>query len=294
LTPGPLPCPVVYQPMQACYRHPDNPAGIICQRCDRPICPQCMNQASVGFHCPECARKGAQKVYRGVSAMQTRPILTQVLIGLNAAVFVLGVAVDGGRSLSGSAGRVHAELGLISRAFYRGEVIGVAEGEWYRMLTSGFLHFGIVHLLFNMYALWILGGAVEHMAGRARLAVGYGVSVLAGSLGALILSPDSLTAGASGGVFGLMGFILVAQRIQGLPFRDSPLIGVLALNLLITFGMSGISVGGHIGGLAGGAVAGLALFTPALRRQGPALGYALCAGIAIGCLAGGVAVASAV
>ena len=89
MTPGPLPCPVVYQPMQACYRHPDNPAGIICQRCDRPICPQCMNQASVGFHCPECARKGAQKVYRGVSAMQTRPILTQVLIGLNAAVFVL-------------------------------------------------------------------------------------------------------------------------------------------------------------------------------------------------------------
>ncbi len=215
---APLPCGVVYDQMQTCYRHPDQPAGVICQRCDRPICPRCMNQASVGFHCPECAKVGAQKVYRGTAALQTRPLLTQVLIAANVAVFVLAAVIDGGGALQGSIGSVHIDFGLIARAFYRGELIGVAEGEWYRMVTSGFLHFGVIHLLFNMYALWILGGAVEHLAGRARLAAGYGVSVLAGSLGALILSPDSLTAGASGGVFGLMGFILVAQRLQGLPF----------------------------------------------------------------------------
>ncbi|MBP7632021.1 MAG: rhomboid family intramembrane serine protease [Acidimicrobiales bacterium] len=283
----------MYDQMQTCYRHPDQPAGVICQRCDRPICPRCMNQASVGFHCPECAKVGAQKVYRGTAALQTRPLLTQVLIAANVAVFVLAAVIDGGGALQGSIGSVHIDFGLIARAFYRGELIGVAEGEWYRMVTSGFLHFGVIHLLFNMYALWILGGAVEHLAGRARLAAGYGVSVLAGSLGALILSPDSLTAGASGGVFGLMGFILVAQRLQGLPFRDSPLIGVLVLNLFITFGISNISVGGHVGGLLGGAAAGFALSAPALRRQSPALGFALCIGLAIGCLVGGIGVASA-
>lgn len=279
--------------MQTCYRHPDQPAGVICQRCDRPICPRCMNQASVGFHCPECAKAGAQKVYRGVAALQTRPVLTQVLIAVNVAVFVLAGVVDGGRAVQGSVGSVHIDFALIAQAFYRGELIGVAEGQWYRMVTSGFLHFGLIHLLFNMYALWILGGAVEHLAGRGRLAAGYAVSVLAGSLGALILSPDNLTAGASGGVFGLMGFILVAQRLQGLPFRESPLIGVLVLNLFITFGVSNISVGGHIGGLIGGAAAGFALSAPALRRQSPALGYALCAGLAVGCLVGGYGVASA-
>jgi len=251
-----------------------------------------MHQASVGFHCPECTRSGAQKVYRGPAAMRTAPVLTQVLIGLNVAVFLLMVVLDGPETLQGSAGTIHVRLGLIASAFFRGELIGVAHGEWYRMITSGFLHFGLIHLLFNMYDLWILGSATEAMAGRARLATAYGVAVLAGSLGALILSPDSLTAGASGGVFGLMGFILVVQRIQGLPFRDSPLIGVLVLNLLITFGISSISVGGHIGGLMGGAAAGFALSSPALRRQSPALGYALCAGIAIGCLVGGIAVAS--
>lgn len=251
-----------------------------------------MNQASVGFHCPECTSRGAQKVYRGIPAIRTTPVVTSVLIGLNVAVFALGLARYGSDTIRGAVTPLHVDLGLITRAFYMGELIGVAEGQWYRMVTSGFLHFGLVHILFNMYALWVLGSAVEHIAGRARLAVGYGVALLTGSLGALILTPDGLTAGASGGVFGLMGFILVIQRIQGVPFRDSPLIGVLMLNLLITFGISNISIGGHIGGLIGGAAAGYALGAPAIRRQNPALGYALCAGMALACLVGGVGVAS--
>lgn len=140
----------------------------------------------------------------------------------------------------------------------------------------------------------MLGAVVENLEGRSRLVTGYGVALLTGSLGALILSPNDITAGASGGVFGLMGFILVAQRIQGVQFRDSPLIGVLVLNLVITFGISGISIGGHIGGLIGGAAAGYALCAPALRRQNPAIGYALCAGMAVACIVGGIGVASAI
>lgn len=278
--------------VQTCYRHPDQPAGVICQRCDRPICPRCMIQASVGFHCPECAKAGAQKVYRGAAAMQVRPLLTQVLIAVNVAVFVLGIALDGGETIGGGFTDLHARFALIDLAFYEGQLVGVAEGEWWRMITSGFLHYGVIHLALNMYALWILGGAVEQMGGRGRLAATYGVAVVVGSLGALVVTPDALTAGASGGVFGLMGAILVAQRLQGVAFRDSPLIMILVLNLVFTFGVPGISVGGHVGGLVGGALAGWLLFSPEVRRLGPAAGYAACAAVAVASLVGGVALVS--
>lgn len=256
-----------------------------------------MTQASVGFHCPECAKVGAQKVYRGPAALRTRPILTQVLIGLNVLVFAIVALQDSGEAFQGGITEIHADYSLIARFDLGGGQylpgFGVGEGEWYRMITSGFLHYGVIHLLFNMYALWLLGGAVESIGGRGRLAAAYGLSVLAGSLGALIVTPDALTAGASGGVFGLMGAILVAQRLQGVAFRDSPLLGILGLNLLFTFGISNISVGGHIGGLIGGALAGWLLFSPQVRRLNPLAGYALCAVGAGACLAFGMVVAAA-
>jgi membrane associated rhomboid family serine protease len=255
-----------------------------------------MNQASVGFHCPECAKSGAQKVYRGTAAMQVRPILTQVLIGINLLVFAIVAAQDPGEAFQGGITQFHIDFSLVAGwPIGGGQTLpyGVGDGEWYRMITSGFLHYGLIHLLFNMYALWILGGAVEHIGGRGRLAAAYGVSILAGSVGALIVTPDAFTAGASGGVFGLMGAILVAQRIQGVAFRDSPLLGVLGLNLLFTFGISNISVGGHIGGLIGGALAGWLLFSPDLRRRNPLIGYAACAALGVACLVGGLAVAGA-
>lgn len=206
-------------------------------------------------------------------------------------MFAIGIATDSSSAFRGGITQLHVDYSLVA-GFPRTD-IGVAEGEWYRMITSGFLHYGVIHLLFNMYALWLLGGAVEQMGGRGRMAATYGLSVLCGALGALIVTPDAFTAGASGGVFGLMGAILVAQRIQGVAFRDSPLIGILFLNLVFTFGISNISVGGHIGGLVGGALAGWALFSPTLRRQSPSLGYALCAGAGLACLVGGLSVAAA-
>lgn len=250
-----------------------------------------MVQASVGFHCPECAKRGAQKVYSGPAALQFRPVATMVLIAVNVAVFVYAFLVDGGNSLGGQIGELHLDYALIGSLDPR-VPLGVGHGEWYRMITSGFLHYGIIHIALNMYALWILGGAVERMAGRTRMVLAYFFSILAGSLGALIIDPGSITAGASGGVFGLMGTVLIVQRMQGVAFRDSPLIGVLAFNLIFTFGVSGISVGGHIGGLVGGALAGWLLSIPQLRQVHKLLGPALIVVAGLGLIALGIGISA--
>lgn len=290
--------------MSTCYRHPDQAAGIVCQRCDRPICPKCMHQASVGFHCPECVKSGKQKVIAGPGAFQSRPVLTQVLIALNVAVFLVGVVLDGAGAFQGDNGKLSRSFGLLAHAWQRGESfytgavlgsheVGVGGGEWYRMATSGFLHYGIIHLAFNMYALWILGRSVEHLGGRLRFGVVYATALLGGSLGALLLSPGSITAGASGAIYGLMGAIFVAQRAQGVSFRNSPLLGILMLNLFITVAIPGISIGGHLGGIVGGAAAGWLLFDLA-RRPGmdKRLPFALCGVLAAACVAIGVVFAS--
>lgn len=307
--------------LQACYRHGDQRAGVVCQRCDRPICPRCMHTASVGFHCPECVKQGGQKVYRGVAALQIRPVLTQVLIGINVAVFAVGILLSGTGAVTGSSGDLTVDGGLIAEGCVeavRGadgipvclDQVGVAQGEWYRVLTSGFLHSGWIHLGFNMYALWILGGMLERSVGRLRFGAIYLTSLLAGALGVLLLSPNQLTVGASGAVFGMMGAVFAIQRTQGISFRDSPLFGVLMLNLLITFAVPRISIGGHLGGLVGGFLAGFVLFdlagratgagrTPAgtggpvatRRNAGQQVGLALCAALAVALAIGSVVVA---
>ncbi len=263
-----------------------------------------MHQASVGFHCPECAKQGKQRVYQGIGSLRARPIVTQILIAMNVAVFLAGVALDGKRALGGDTGRLQIDFGLVAKLWkapaglYRVPVpgsqgIGVGAGEWYRIVTAGFLHYGILHLAVNMYALWILGNAVESLGGRLRFGMIYGVSLVAGGLGALILSPGSLTAGASGAIFGLMGAIFLAQRAQGISFRDSPLLGVLLINLVITFGIPGISIGGHVGGLIGGAFAGWLVFDYG-RRPGvnPRLPIVACGAFTLVCLVGAVVFAN--
>lgn len=237
--------------MQTCYRHGDRRAGVICQRCDRPICPSCMHQASVGFHCPECTKAGAQKVIRA-DQLRTRPVLATILIVANVAIFLLGVG-------SGLETRpsVVFDWGLWVRPPVPGVGIGVADGEWYRLVTSGFLHVNVIHVAMNMLALYQLGNLLEPAFGRVRFGLVYVVSLLAGSLGVALVSPEDLTVGASGAVFGLMGFAFMALRARGIdPFATS--IGTtIALNLLITFTLRDfISVGGHVGGLVGGAVCG--------------------------------------
>ncbi|HEY9555884.1 MAG TPA: rhomboid family intramembrane serine protease [Acidimicrobiales bacterium] len=237
--------------IQTCYRHPDRRAGVVCQRCDRPICPDCMNQASVGFHCPECTRSSGQKIVRP-NQLISRPIVTQVLIALNVAVFVYGL---GGGGLSTSQDMT-IDGGLIARGWTGTELVGVAEGEWWRLVTSGFLHANLIHIGFNCLVLYQLGQVLEPVLGRLRFGAVYFASMLTGSFGVLLLSPDSLTVGASGAVFGLMGAALAVFRARGINPFDTGLGGAVMINLLITFTLPGISVGGHVGGLIGGFIAG--------------------------------------
>lgn len=233
-----------------------------------------MHQASVGFHCPECARSGRQQVRSGSAAFGTTvvPTLTYVLIGINVAVFLIGVLVDGAGSILGGLGRMQIDFGLIARGLdtQRLKVVGVAEGEPYRIITAGFLHYGLFHLAVNMYALFILGRVLEVGIGRLRTGAIYAASLVAGSLGALMVSPGTLTVGASGAIFGLMGGLLMVMRAQGVRFRDSPLLPTLALNLGLTLFFSHyISVGGHVGGFVGGLAAGWLLFDLGRRPNLP-------------------------
>lgn len=211
-----------------------------------------MSTASVGFHCPECARTGRQTVYTRAnwSDALRRPIVSQVLIAVNALVFVAGLA-DTARNAMAGRGGFALDGGLFGPA--------VADGEWYRILTAGFLHAGLLHLGFNMFALYTLGGYLEPALGRLRFALVYAFSLVTGSLGVLVVSPDALTVGASGAVFGLMGALVVAHRARGVDPWSSGVGGVIGINLLITFTIPGISIGGHVGGLIGGLVAGWVL-----------------------------------
>jgi membrane associated rhomboid family serine protease len=237
--------------MQTCYRHADRRAGVICQRCDRPICPDCMRQASVGFHCPECTKTGAQKVVR--PAQLLRPLVTQILVGINLAIFVAGI----GAGLQ-TRERVIAEGGLIGLGFnpFTQEIIGVATGEWYRIVTGGFLHANLIHVGFNMFILYRLGQALEPALGRGRFLLVYFVSLLGGSFGVLLIDPNQFTVGASGAVFGIMGAAVAVFRARGVNVMDSGLGTTILLNLALTFAVPGISIGGHVGGLVAGYVAG--------------------------------------
>ncbi|MFN8016502.1 MAG: rhomboid family intramembrane serine protease [Acidimicrobiales bacterium] len=289
-------------PMPSCYRHPDRPAGVVCQRCDRPICPQCMHQASVGFHCPECTKAGAQKVYRGPGAFVVKPIVTYVLMGINVGVFLLGLLLVSSAERQAYLTGDHVtsfqlDYAAIAKIYgtngfqFPG---GVADGEWYRIVTSGFVHFGILHLLLNMWGLWILGRAVEQAEGRWRMGLIYGVSLLAGSLGGLMVSPGDFGAGASGAIFGLMGALALIFRSRGIPLRNSPVLTVILVNLFFTFTWSGISRGAHIGGLIGGALAGWILCDLAPRPGiGNRVANALCIAVGVACTIGCVLAANA-
>ncbi len=260
--------------VQTCYRHDDRRAGVRCQRCDRPICPSCMHQASVGFHCPECVKQSGQRVVtaRTLGAVQT-PYVTATLLALNVAVYLLST-VSGGGTLGGTPSRQFeldwALIGtgrVVGGAFGLGSIIGVSEGEWYRLVTSGFLHGSLLHLGFNMFALWILGRQLEPALGRGRFAALYGASLLAGSLGVMVLDPNQLTLGASGAVFGLFGYALVGQWARGINPMQSGIGGIIVINMVFTFAVPGISIGGHLGGLLGGAAAGalMDLLRPRLK-----------------------------
>ncbi len=239
--------------MDTCYRHPDRETGLHCSNCGRPICADCMTHAAVGIRCPECAGKRTAAQRAGFT-LPRAPVVTYALIAANIALFVLTNKV-GASSGIGFGGATLNSLG--DRLVLFGPA--VANGQDYRLLSAAFIHFGILHIAVNMYALYLLGGVFERYAGHVRFAAVYFTAALTGSFGALILSPNAATAGASGAIFGVMGALFVLERQRGMALLQSPIGGLILINLIITFGIPGISVGGHIGGLIGGALAGFAL-----------------------------------
>lgn len=235
-----------------CYRHPKSETAVTCSSCGRPICTDCMVFAAVGIKCPECAGqptsvKKARTRARSVAGQGTGTVVTKILIGLSVAVYLVQI----------SQGDIR---GLASDAFVRGALYGpsVAAGEWWRLVTAAFLHAGPIHLLFNMLMLWWFGGPLETLLGRARFLGVYFVSVLAGSAGALVAAPQVPTVGASGAVFGILGAGLVLER-RGINIFGGAAIFVVAFNLFLGYVLSHVSLGGHLGGLAGGMLAVLAL-----------------------------------
>ena len=247
-----------------------------------------MTHAAVGMRCPECAGRRTMAQRAGFT-MPHAPVLTYALIAANIVIFVLTnkVGVSGGIGFSaGTLNRLGDRLVLFGPA--------VAHGQDYRLLSAAFVHYGLLHIGLNMYVLYLLGGVFERYAGPVRLAAVYFTAALSGSFGALILSPDAATAGASGAIFGLMGALFVLERQRGMALLQSPIGGLILINLIITFGIPGISVGGHIGGLIGGALAGFALSGygrghMAYGRLG-VLSVIGIAGIAIVSVAGSIAV----
>ncbi|MFI9626775.1 rhomboid family intramembrane serine protease [Streptomyces sp. NPDC052042] len=262
-----------------CYRHPDRGTHIRCTRCDRPICPDCMVNASVGFQCPDCVRQGASTGH-GPSAARPRTVagatvtadprlVTKILLGINVAVFI-AVWVKGDELLN--------ELLLLGRAitYYGGPLEGVAEGQWYRLVTSMFLHQQVWHILFNMLGLWWLGGPLEAALGRARYLTLYMLSGLAG--GALtywLSSPVQGSLGASGAIFGLLGATAVLMRRLNYDMR--PVFVLLAVNLVITFNpWGGIAWQAHVGGLIAGTLIAIGM-VHAPRERRALVQYGTCA-----------------
>lgn len=258
-----------------CYRHPDRETGVRCSSCGRPICPDCMTATPVGMRCPECSKQ-TTKVSNLAATSAGAMGVTRALIVVNVIVFVAQLASGG--SIRGSGGAI----------FEYGATYGplIADGEVWRLVTGGFLHTGIFHIALNMLALWFLGQWLEGEVGGPRFALIYGVSLLGGAFGVMLLSPLSATVGASGAIYGLFGALFAGMRSRGMDALTSPLGFILGINLLITFTIPNISIGGHLGGLAMGFLVGWVLFELPRRTRltapAVALTVALGAAAAVG------------
>jgi membrane associated rhomboid family serine protease len=267
--------------MAVCYRHPDRETGVSCSNCGNPICPDCMTPTPVGMRCPNCARQRTQ--VRTLGNVYADPTVTYALIAINVLLFV---GSSGGVSVGGGGGSAFRDLALFGPA--------VKDGEYWRLVTSGFMHSGLLHIFFNMYVLYWLGTMLEPVLGHVRFGALYLASLLCGSFGALLLSPNAFTVGASGAVFGLMGGAFVFQRLRGVDPMRSGIGPVILLNLGLTFVIGNISIGGHLGGLIGGALAAFAMEQLSRRRQGALLPVAACVAVAALAVLGSVAVAGRV
>ncbi|WP_329053454.1 rhomboid family intramembrane serine protease [Amycolatopsis sp. NBC_01488] len=259
--------------LPGCWWHPNRPTGLSCSRCGRPACPDCLREAPVGFQCTDCVHSGTQQQRRqhrdyqeaglGVRTIAgARPsgsfLATQVILAVNVVVFL--VTVVQARSLNDNQTSGIFQVGVL----WGQATLGA--GEWWRLFTSGFLHYGPIHIAVNMFSLWMMGRALEPVFGKVRYLALYFVSMLGASTAVLLFDNlDGGTAGASGALFGLMGAYGVI--VLKLRLNPSGLIITLALNAFITFGVANISILGHVGGLVTGALVTVAMLYAPQARQ---------------------------
>jgi membrane associated rhomboid family serine protease len=241
-----------------------------------------MTPTPVGMRCPECSRERTKvKTLRSAPSGTT---VTQALIVINVIVFI--VEVGTGTPLGGG------EAGtLVDKGGLWGPAISHSH-EYYRLLTSGFLHYSLLHIAFNMFFLYIMGPMLEPAIGRVNFAVVYFVSLLAGSFGALLFQPDAVTVGASGACFGVLGALIVVAWDRGISIWRTGLGPILLINVVFSLSVAGISIGGHLGGLIGGGIAGYLIVQLAEKRRQEGLALAGCLLIAVISVAGAIAVAS--
>jgi membrane associated rhomboid family serine protease len=240
--------------MPTCYRHPDRETGLSCSECGRPICTECMTAAPVGIRCPDHAG-GARRSFptpRPIVRAQrqmgsTYAPVTKALIALNLLIYLITVVQ--GNGINSPAGSLFDKTALYGPL--------VRQGDWWRLITAAFLHASVIHIAFNMFALWVIGGPVEQYLGRARYLGLYLVAGLAGSAGALVQAPTAVTVGASGAIFGILGALLILEW-QATGRLAGQAMTLIVINLAISFSIPGISWGGHVGGLIGGILATLA------------------------------------
>ncbi len=264
-----------------CYRHPGRETLVSCSECGRPICQQCMTFAPVGIRCPDHANIGAAKgqarrAVRTVHMRATRSSapVTIAVIALNVLFYIVTVAQ--GRGISSPGGSLFEHMWLTG--------IQVHDGEWYRLATVMFLHGSVLHLALNMFALYWLGTLVEQALGSVKFLLLYAAAGLAGSTGALLFThPFQVTVGASGAIYGIMGALLVLEYRATGTFAGQAM-GMIVLNLAISFAIPNISIGGHIGGLVGG-IAATAGLVYGRRQRSPLVGPALVVAVAVAAVA---------
>lgn len=236
---------------QYCYRHPDRETRVSCSSCGRPICPDCMTPTPVGMRCPECMRQRTKVVRNptGTPGQFSAFPATMALIAINVVVYLVEVASS------------HGGFEPTGHFVFNYSLYGpsVAEGEWYRLITSGFLHASLIHIGFNMLLLFLLGRLLEPALGTPRFLALYFASLLAGSFGVMLIDPNSLTLGASGAIFGIAGAVFVIARGRGMDALAGEIGILIAINLIFSFTASHVSVGAHLGGLVGGSICALGI-----------------------------------
>lgn len=260
-----------------CARHADRPTRLRCTRCERPACPECLRDAAVGMQCVDCVNEGARSVRQvrtsaGAVLSNGRPVITQVMIALNVLAYVVTV-VQSGSPMNNQRSGLFTATSMIPEL--------TANGEWWRIFTSGFMHFGLIHLALNMAALFVVGPVVEQELGKLRYSAVYLLSLLGGSAAAFYFGTVcQQLAGASGAVFGLMGALLIVFKRQK---RDiSTILVVVGINLVSNL-FTNASLLGHLGGFVIGGLLTLAMVrAPRKNRNAYQIGAVVAAVLLLG------------